>query len=228
MSAGAVTLTDCVFWLILYPFLTAKDYDLDFVSKNLITTLPSLLTLSRLHFNALVENMFFSIEYRYDIYDIIWKVIKPRHLVLLHHLAEANTEAAKWVVFFQKRHSGILSVTSFFFFLFFSGLKAVNPFPFNYIILFHQFSKSGLHTGRGLSVSSFMQMSQPSEFFFSSVFCFAYGNTTWVVFLLLIINPLHLMNVFTFQLQLIISMHSINAVLLLGETILNSLVSLVP
>ncbi|KAE8023488.1 hypothetical protein FH972_009178 [Carpinus fangiana] len=31
MSAGAVTLTDCVFWLILYPFLTAKDYDLGFL-----------------------------------------------------------------------------------------------------------------------------------------------------------------------------------------------------
>ncbi|KAB1207884.1 hypothetical protein CJ030_MR7G024246 [Morella rubra] len=31
MCAGAVTLTDCVFWLILYPFLTAKDYELDFL-----------------------------------------------------------------------------------------------------------------------------------------------------------------------------------------------------
>ncbi|XP_018857842.1 uncharacterized protein LOC109019916 isoform X2 [Juglans regia] len=30
MCAGAVTLTDCIFWLILYPFLTAKEYDLDF------------------------------------------------------------------------------------------------------------------------------------------------------------------------------------------------------
>lgn len=32
VSAGAVALTDCVFWLILYPFLTAKDYSLNFVS----------------------------------------------------------------------------------------------------------------------------------------------------------------------------------------------------
>lgn len=39
MCAGAVVLTDCVFWLILYPFLTAKDYDLDFVSTNLISHL---------------------------------------------------------------------------------------------------------------------------------------------------------------------------------------------
>ncbi|XP_021692506.2 uncharacterized protein LOC110673672 isoform X1 [Hevea brasiliensis] len=29
-SAGAVMLTDIVFWFILYPFLTAKDYTLDF------------------------------------------------------------------------------------------------------------------------------------------------------------------------------------------------------
>ncbi|KAI4314351.1 hypothetical protein L6164_027269 [Bauhinia variegata] len=31
MSAGAVVLTDCVFWLIIYPFLTAKDYNLDYL-----------------------------------------------------------------------------------------------------------------------------------------------------------------------------------------------------
>ncbi|XP_010552661.1 PREDICTED: uncharacterized protein LOC104822975 isoform X2 [Tarenaya hassleriana] len=28
--AGAVLLTDCVFWFVIYPFLTAKDYSLDF------------------------------------------------------------------------------------------------------------------------------------------------------------------------------------------------------
>ncbi|PON44850.1 Transmembrane protein [Parasponia andersonii] len=31
VSAGAVVLTDCVFWVILYPFLTAKDYSLNFM-----------------------------------------------------------------------------------------------------------------------------------------------------------------------------------------------------
>ncbi|KAF2286693.1 hypothetical protein GH714_023655 [Hevea brasiliensis] len=31
-SAGAVMLTDIVFWFILYPFLTAKDYTLDFLN----------------------------------------------------------------------------------------------------------------------------------------------------------------------------------------------------
>ncbi|KAF1861368.1 hypothetical protein Lal_00025655 [Lupinus albus] len=29
--AGAVVLTDCVFWLIIYPFLTAKDFSLDYL-----------------------------------------------------------------------------------------------------------------------------------------------------------------------------------------------------
>ncbi|CAL0311891.1 unnamed protein product [Lupinus luteus] len=29
--AGAVVLTDCVFWLIIYPFLMAKDFSLDFL-----------------------------------------------------------------------------------------------------------------------------------------------------------------------------------------------------
>lgn len=32
MNAGAVVLTDCVFWFIIVPFLTRKDYDLNFVS----------------------------------------------------------------------------------------------------------------------------------------------------------------------------------------------------
>ncbi|GAV74079.1 hypothetical protein CFOL_v3_17561, partial [Cephalotus follicularis] len=31
MSVGAVMLTDSVFWLILYPFLTAEDFGLDFL-----------------------------------------------------------------------------------------------------------------------------------------------------------------------------------------------------
>ncbi|KAL2519547.1 hypothetical protein Adt_15794 [Abeliophyllum distichum] len=31
ICAGAVTLTDCVFWLIIYPFLTGKDYRLHFL-----------------------------------------------------------------------------------------------------------------------------------------------------------------------------------------------------
>jgi hypothetical protein len=54
MSAGAVTLTDVVFWLILYPFLTAKDYDLGFVSTNLIITLSGLLLLFKLHMSMYV------------------------------------------------------------------------------------------------------------------------------------------------------------------------------
>jgi len=34
ISAGAVVLTDCVYWLIIFPFLTLRDYDLNFVSSN--------------------------------------------------------------------------------------------------------------------------------------------------------------------------------------------------
>ncbi|KAK8466633.1 hypothetical protein PHAVU_008G156200 [Phaseolus vulgaris] len=30
MSAGAVMLTDCVYWIIIFPFLTLKDYDFTF------------------------------------------------------------------------------------------------------------------------------------------------------------------------------------------------------
>ncbi|ONI30428.1 hypothetical protein PRUPE_1G250800 [Prunus persica] len=31
MCGGAVALTDCIFWLVLYPFLTAADYKLNFM-----------------------------------------------------------------------------------------------------------------------------------------------------------------------------------------------------
>lgn len=35
VCAGAVALTDCVFWLILYPFLTSKDYRLNFMMVSM-------------------------------------------------------------------------------------------------------------------------------------------------------------------------------------------------
>lgn len=35
VSAGAVVLTDCVFWFIIYPFLTPEDYRLDFLTVSM-------------------------------------------------------------------------------------------------------------------------------------------------------------------------------------------------
>ncbi|CAA7402271.1 unnamed protein product [Spirodela intermedia] len=35
VSGGAVMLTDCVFWLVIVPFLTAKDYSLDFFMSGM-------------------------------------------------------------------------------------------------------------------------------------------------------------------------------------------------
>lgn len=35
-SAGAVMLTDVIFWLIIFPFLTAKDYTLSLVSTTVL------------------------------------------------------------------------------------------------------------------------------------------------------------------------------------------------
>ncbi|XP_010100433.2 uncharacterized protein LOC21410353 [Morus notabilis] len=35
VCAGAVALTDCMFWLILYPFLTSKDYKLNFMMVSM-------------------------------------------------------------------------------------------------------------------------------------------------------------------------------------------------
>ncbi|XP_059641215.1 uncharacterized protein LOC132283295 isoform X2 [Cornus florida] len=32
MNAGAVMLTDCIYWFIIFPFLTIKDYDLNFLT----------------------------------------------------------------------------------------------------------------------------------------------------------------------------------------------------
>lgn len=33
MNAGAVMLTDCIYWIVIFPFLTIKDYNLNFVSS---------------------------------------------------------------------------------------------------------------------------------------------------------------------------------------------------
>ncbi|XP_031382140.1 uncharacterized protein LOC116196523 isoform X1 [Punica granatum] len=37
MSAGAVMLTDCVYWFIIFPFLTIRDYTLSFMTVNVHT-----------------------------------------------------------------------------------------------------------------------------------------------------------------------------------------------
>ncbi|CAJ1780819.1 unnamed protein product [Sphenostylis stenocarpa] len=37
MNAGAVMLTDCVYWLIIFPFLTLKDYDFTLMTVNMHT-----------------------------------------------------------------------------------------------------------------------------------------------------------------------------------------------
>ncbi|KAF3444633.1 hypothetical protein FNV43_RR14326 [Rhamnella rubrinervis] len=37
MNAGAVVLTDCVYWSVIFPFLTIKDYDLNFMTVNMHT-----------------------------------------------------------------------------------------------------------------------------------------------------------------------------------------------
>ncbi|KAJ1412169.1 hypothetical protein SESBI_20645 [Sesbania bispinosa] len=37
INAGAVMLTDCVYWLIIFPFLTLRDYDLNFMTVNMHT-----------------------------------------------------------------------------------------------------------------------------------------------------------------------------------------------
>ncbi|XP_044502897.1 uncharacterized protein LOC123223665 isoform X2 [Mangifera indica] len=37
MNAGAVMLTDCVYWLIIFPFLTVTDYKLSFMTVNMHT-----------------------------------------------------------------------------------------------------------------------------------------------------------------------------------------------
>ncbi|PQQ15804.1 uncharacterized protein Pyn_33584 [Prunus yedoensis var. nudiflora] len=37
MNAGAVMLTDCVYWIVIFPFLTIKDYNLNFMTVNMHT-----------------------------------------------------------------------------------------------------------------------------------------------------------------------------------------------
>lgn len=37
MNAGAVMLTDCIYWLIIFPFLTLRDYDFNFMTVNMHT-----------------------------------------------------------------------------------------------------------------------------------------------------------------------------------------------
>lgn len=37
MNAGAVMLTDCVYWIVIFPFLTIKDYNLNFMTLNMHT-----------------------------------------------------------------------------------------------------------------------------------------------------------------------------------------------
>ena len=37
INAGAVMLTDCIYWFIIFPFLTIKDYNMSFVSSTCLS-----------------------------------------------------------------------------------------------------------------------------------------------------------------------------------------------
>ncbi|GAB4845713.1 hypothetical protein Ancab_039116 [Ancistrocladus abbreviatus] len=52
MNAGAVILTDCVFWFIIVPFLTIKDYSLNFTMINM-HTINAVFLLGDTAFNSL-------------------------------------------------------------------------------------------------------------------------------------------------------------------------------
>ncbi|XP_047150972.1 uncharacterized protein LOC124822917 isoform X1 [Vigna umbellata] len=53
MNAGAVMLTDCVYWIIIFPFLTLKDYDFTFVSRKLLDIPSSFCFLVRVKIDCL-------------------------------------------------------------------------------------------------------------------------------------------------------------------------------
>lgn len=42
INAGAVVLTDCTYWFVIFPFLTIKDYNLSFVSTVALIKTSSL------------------------------------------------------------------------------------------------------------------------------------------------------------------------------------------
>ncbi|KAL5860503.1 hypothetical protein ACOSQ4_001799 [Xanthoceras sorbifolium] len=52
MNAGAVMLTDCVYWCVIFPFLTIKNYNLNFMTVNL-HTLNAILLLGDTALNCL-------------------------------------------------------------------------------------------------------------------------------------------------------------------------------
>ncbi|KAK0591048.1 hypothetical protein LWI29_034922 [Acer saccharum] len=61
MNAGAVLLTDCIYWCIIFPFLTAKDYGLSFLSVNM-HTLNAILLLGDTALNC-VQFPWFRVSY---------------------------------------------------------------------------------------------------------------------------------------------------------------------
>ncbi|KAJ7953589.1 Transmembrane protein [Quillaja saponaria] len=54
--AGAVVLTDSVFWLVLYPFLTEKDFGLDFLKVSM-HSINAVLLVGDILLNCLVSNV---------------------------------------------------------------------------------------------------------------------------------------------------------------------------
>lgn len=46
MNAGAVMLTDSVYWCIIFPFLTIQDYNLNIVSSTKSLVTPNSFTIS--------------------------------------------------------------------------------------------------------------------------------------------------------------------------------------
>ncbi|KAI9178567.1 hypothetical protein LWI28_027976 [Acer negundo] len=61
MNAGAVMLTDCIYWCIIFPFLTAKDYGPSFLTVNM-HTLNAILLLGDTALNC-VQFPWFRVSY---------------------------------------------------------------------------------------------------------------------------------------------------------------------
>lgn len=70
-------LTDCIYWLIIYPFLTIKDYNLSFVSTTTLNT--SSTSLCSIIFLALGKNR--CVPESCGVRNIVILSVRPHHIM---------------------------------------------------------------------------------------------------------------------------------------------------
>ncbi|XP_078439310.1 uncharacterized protein LOC144709611 isoform X2 [Wolffia australiana] len=95
MNAGAVMLTDLVFWLVIVPFLVTEDYSFDFIVIG-THSVNAIFVLGEAALNSLVALSFFGLDFSF-IPDVVFRRWHAAYSLLCYLLVDNEVKAHRVV-----------------------------------------------------------------------------------------------------------------------------------